>query len=70
MKFLCERDINKLNAMEYVKQHFPSCVITSCVISKTGDTQLLGIEIFKYLQIFDWRCKIRTLNWGFCDCST
>jgi len=49
MKFSYERDINKSNAMEYIKKHFPSCVITSCVISKTGDIQLLGTEIFKCL---------------------
>lgn len=69
-KFPYEEDISKSNATEHMKKHSPSCVITFHVASKIREVQLLAVEICKCPQVFEWGCKVRTLNWSFRDCDT
>lgn len=48
MKFPYYRGIDKPNTMEYMKKHSPTSVITSHVVSRTREVQLLGMEMYEY----------------------
>lgn len=70
IKYPYEEDINKSNATEHMKKHSHSYVIIFHIVSKRRELRSLGMEICKCLQIFEWWCKVRTLNWSFWDCDT